>query len=156
GELYASGGFTYAGGAQAAGIARWNGTIWQDVAGGLAYPGGGTAQSFVEYNGELLVAGTFNTAGSVTANGVARWNGTTWQATGSTAVFGSTALAVYNGTVIAAVSGAPKQWTGSAWMPFGAPSGVEALTVWNGELFAGGNFSGATGVSSPYLVKWGS
>ena len=78
--LYAAGYFSSAGGAPAAGIARWDGKSWSDV-------GGGTAgfvydlEVFDDGTGLALYAGgTFTAVGGTEAANIARWDGTAWSA----------------------------------------------------------------------------
>lgn len=82
------------------------------------------AYCMAEYNGELYVGGHFTTAGGVVANGIAKWNGTGWSALGSGVVSNSSAATVY------------------------------ALIVYNGELYVGGIFNTAGGITVNGLAKW--
>jgi hypothetical protein len=49
------------------------------------------------------------------------------------------------------------RWNGTTWQPLGTGigGGVYALTVYNGELIAGGNFTTAGGNVSAYWARWG-
>ena len=76
------------------------------------------------YNGELIAGGVFTTAGGVDASKIARWNGSIWQPLGS------------------GVSGG------------GIYQGVYALTVYNGELIAGGYFKESGGVDVNSIAAW--
>jgi hypothetical protein len=127
GELIAAGAFTTAGGVTCNYIARWDGTSWQPLGTGMGYPGYESycsVRALTVYNGNLIAAGAFTTAGGVTCNCIARWNGTAWQPLG-------TGMSYYTslGT-------------------------VDALTVYNGELIAGGYFTTADGVSCNYIARW--
>jgi hypothetical protein len=81
--LFVGGHFAIAGYAPAAGVARWDGLAWSDMAGGLRdgnFPGWGTRLS-VFNSGEgprLLVGGAFDRAGSVVAQQLACWDGSQW------------------------------------------------------------------------------
>ena len=62
------------------GVARWDGTAWLALAGGLS---NGTAQmtaSAVEVlpDGDVVVGGRFDLAGGVPVQDLARWDGTAW------------------------------------------------------------------------------
>jgi hypothetical protein len=49
------------------------------------------------------------------------------------------------------------KWNGSAWSMLGTgmnQAGVYALTVYNGELIAGGNFTSAGGVAASNIARW--
>jgi hypothetical protein len=82
-NLYVGGDFTSAGGVSAHCIARWNGTSWSAVGGGLCCSTAVVRALVVHDDGsgpQLYVGGDFSSAGGVSAYGVARWNGTTWSA----------------------------------------------------------------------------
>ncbi|MBP8251085.1 MAG: tandem-95 repeat protein [Herpetosiphon sp.] len=66
-------------------IARWDGTEWHDVAGGIT---GYDTQVYALTIGNdgLYAGGYFTQAGSVTAKNLARWNGTTWSALGQSSI----------------------------------------------------------------------
>src|SRR5690606_12136446 len=84
--VYAGGDITTAGGEPVNNIARWDGSAWHDVGGGL------TASVFVlvaamaifDEDGEgplppaLFVGGRFQFAGGVPVTGIARWDGDQW------------------------------------------------------------------------------
>ena len=76
------GDFANAGGVAATNLARWNGTSWSPVGGGvsgritLAPPP--AVRVFLRVSNELLVAGSFVKAGAVPANGLVAWDGTNW------------------------------------------------------------------------------
>lgn len=104
-------------------IAQWNGSSWQGLGSGLSsyYPPGVAA--FTIYNNNLIVAGQFTNAGGQTVNNITSWNGTSWQSLGN---------------------GIP---TG-----FSSPyASISALTVYNGNLIAGGTFEVA---GSNCIAQW--
>jgi len=129
GSLIAAGEFTSIGGVTANRIARYDGTTWSALGAGPldGVDGGRFARVFdVEiYNGRLYVGGAFRTAGGVVANNVACWD----------------ELA-------------------QAWTPLGAgtDSWVLALEVYDDgsgpQLYVGGDFETAGGVSTGGLAKW--
>ena len=93
GALYAGGEFTEIGGESAKYIARWSGTAWEAVGGGVERdPNDPPAKVlaltvFADGGGEALFAGgTFTYAGTyptgVSAKRVARWRGNAWSALG--------------------------------------------------------------------------
>jgi uncharacterized repeat protein (TIGR02543 family) len=128
GNLYAGGSFTSAGGVAAKNIAVWNGSSWSAVGNGL--DGSVLALTF-DNSGNLYASGsflTFTTTGGtkVTVNGIAKWNGTTWSAVGS-------------------------GMTGYMSM---SPA-VSSLAVDStGNLYAGGYYNTAGGVSVNGFGKW--
>jgi hypothetical protein len=75
-ELYVGGWFNYGvNGNPGTMIARWDGTQWSQVGGGMQ---SGQVNDFEIYNGNLWVAGAFNNAGGTTASMVARYDGLDW------------------------------------------------------------------------------
>jgi hypothetical protein len=175
--LYAGGGFTGAGGQPASGIARWDGSVWSALGGGV---GGATpyVQALSVYDDgsgrALFAGGAFSTAGGASANRLAKWNGSAWSALGGGTNGEVHALTVFdNGSGIALYAGgdfttaggssAPRvaRWNGASWSAEGNLYGgaVEALAVFDDgggrALFAGGLFAslGATGLRLPYVAK---
>ena len=127
--LYTMGNFWLAGGVSVSNVARWDGTSWSALGG----PGDGTghhvytASVFDDGSGPALyVGGLFTDAGGVSADRVARWDGA-WSA-------------------LPASTGA-----GSAGVVF-------ALTTFDDgagpDLYAGGAFLGAGGISAPSIARW--
>jgi hypothetical protein len=78
----------------------------------------------VDLSGNLYAGGTFTSAGDISANRVARWNGTTWSRLGSLSSNG------VNGS-------------------------VSSLAVdLSGNLYAGGAFTSASGISANRVARW--
>jgi hypothetical protein len=149
GELIVAGNFTLAEGAPCNRIARWTGSAWEALGGGVGEGYDNTeVHALVVYNNELVAGGDFVVAGSTECENVARWNGSQWQPLGylSEQVL---SLAVYNGELFA--NG--RRWTGSSWQSLGV-TWVKALTVYNGELIAGGLFTTAGGVPCNRVARW--
>ena len=175
--LYAGGKFTFAGGAPANRIAKWDGTEWSAL-------GSGTNADVLaltvhdDGSGPRLYAGGFFTsAGEIDASYVARWDGSAWSALSgmsdevrALSVFddGSGAgPALYAGGNFTFAGGVPvnriAKWDGTSWSPLESgmtTDGVLALAVFDDgsgaapALFAGGYF-----LSSPAgdarLARWG-
>jgi hypothetical protein len=170
-DLIAGGVFATAGGVSANSIARWDGTSWHTLGAGVSsgstYT---TVYALAVYNGELIAGGDFATAGGVSANHIARWDGTSWHPLGTWTSGWVQALAIYNGELIAGGSFTPPggnpengiaRWDGTSWQALGMgiayssfDVGVRALTVYNGELIAGGYFSAAGGVTVNGIARW--
>lgn len=70
-------------------IAKWDGTMWSDVAGGV----NNDIYTMFVYNGNLIVGGNFGYAGSDTAWNLAQWNGQTWSQFGD-GVYGDISVGV--------------------------------------------------------------
>ena len=126
GHLYAGGNFTTAGGVSAKNIAKWSGTAWSALGSGVNGPVGAVA---LDDLGNLYAGGRFTMAGGVLANNIAKWDGAAWSAVGS------------------GIDGDPSVWD---WIPY-----VEALAVdGSGNLYAGGHFTTAGGVTAKNIAKW--
>ncbi|MBO6513578.1 MAG: hypothetical protein JJ974_06415 [Phycisphaerales bacterium] len=78
-SLFVVGSFTIAGGGSTGSqIARWDGTDWQSVGGGLQ---GGYTNAVKAFQGDLIAAGYFDSADGVAGSAkLARWDGTAWNA----------------------------------------------------------------------------
>ena len=85
GELYAAGQFEQVGTIKENHIARWDGTQWKPVGGGIQNDifGYSLLRELHVYDGYLYVGGRFGGAGGVPAEGVARWDGNEWCGCGS-------------------------------------------------------------------------
>lgn len=150
GDLIAGGEFTAVDGALTAYVAKWTGTAWQPLANGL----GNLATSLAVYNGDLYAGGRFSSPGSY----IARFDGQAWSPCGAGVSGGDTwvyALQVWNGALavggvfatagdVAAANLAA--WDGVAWTAIGSGTNgaVRALTVYQDELVAAGNFTVAS------------
>ena len=146
--LYVAGSYVYAGSVTANCIARWNGTSWSDLAGGItsSLEGQMTAiKVFDDGTGPALYAGgLFDVVGGVgPANNIARWNGTSWSpvSTGLPNLW-VRALEVFDDGSGPALFAAGSRLTGFAGLP------AERIAKWNGSSWSsvGGGLS-ASGVS---------
>lgn len=83
-RLFVGGYFTTAGGIQVNGIARWDGSNWSEVGGGIS--SGGLVSWMTVFDEDddgpikpvLVVVGQFISAGGQNAAGIAAWNGSNW------------------------------------------------------------------------------
>jgi N-acetylneuraminic acid mutarotase len=131
-EVYVGGLFTSAGGVSANYVARFNTqtNTWSTLGTGSSNGVGGIVRALAVVGNEVFVGGQFTSAGGVSANCVARFN--TQTNTWSTLGTGSS-----NG-----VSG------GSSF------TAVNALAVVGDEVFVGGEFTSAGGVSANYVARF--
>jgi len=166
GQLIAGGSFTAADGALAPGIAAWNGTSWATIGGGLGGgPAGnpfGAVYALGVHGDTLIVGGSFTTAGAVPARNVARWDGAQWDSLGSgLGAFSHEVVkcfADYADTLVAggAFPGNVRRWDGGEWSPMSSLNGsVNAMTVYNGWLVAGGFFPKEGGQEANGIARWG-
>ncbi|MCU0864969.1 MAG: hypothetical protein MUC36_14360 [Planctomycetes bacterium] len=172
GDLVAGGWFTQAGAIPAVGIARWNGTVWSPIGGGM---NSAVLTLLVRANGDLIAGGPFGTAGGLPATSIARWNGATWSSLGTGIRLGAApgqprALAeLPSGALIAAgffdlAGGVPARniaaWDGTTWSSLGAgiengPLGPAALTALpSGDLVVGGWFRAAGDSGVRNVALW--
>jgi hypothetical protein len=167
-NLYAGGGFTTAGGVAATNIAKWDGSGWSALGSGM----NGTVGALAVSGTNLYAGGHFSTAGGVTATYIAKWDGSAWSALGSGMDRDVLALAVsgtnlYAGGQFNTAGGVTAhgiaKWDGSAWSELGSGLGsgmsggipwVNALAVSGTNLYAGGPFTTAGGVTAEYIAKW--
>lgn len=166
GELYAAGNFTTLDGVTVNGIARWNGTSWSDVGGGITGMGfTDIIKSLAVYDGKLYAGGHFVGIGTAAVNDIAAWDGSTWSDVGG-GVGGATAgvqsLLAAAGklfvggsfwTVNSVAANRAAAWDGNAWTVFGTDLGAGARTqeIYNGELYSLGE--GAFS-NQNYAAKW--
>lgn len=172
-SLYAAGEFRNAGGVSARHIARWDGTAWRDVGGGINGPVHALAV-FDSGSGPVLYAtGEFQTAGHVEASRIARWNGRFWSPCGrgldrigrSLAVHddGSGPALFVGGDFIAAdrrVALSIAKWDGFRWSSLmdGLNAPVRALATFDDgsgpALYAGGDFTASGPTPASRVARW--
>jgi hypothetical protein len=166
--LYVGGVFTAAGGVTVSKVAKWNGSSWSDVGGGMEY--NSLVLKLAVYNGALYAAGTFNTAGGQSASRIAKWDGQAWSPLGvglngqanALAVFddGSGRPALFVGGTFTTAGGITvnriAKWDGVSWsaLTTGLSSFANVITTYNGALYVGGNFTSAGGVPATRIAKW--
>ena len=169
GELVAGGAFRTAGGATCNSIARWNGSDWAALEGGVGGVSMPAVQALTVFNGELIASGYFGSAGELAAKNIAAWNGSAWHPL-SAGVGGSTpsksvaSLAVYHGALYAGYYGTALEpllavWDGSDWTSMDWPwpmyGGLSTFWVHDDKLIAGAR-SAWSGPGDPFKVGSGS
>ncbi len=163
GVLYVGGAFGNMGGqAGTQRIARWDGVAWSSVGGGMSGSNAGI-RALAFYGGNLYAGGYLNDIGGVTAHKLASWNGAAWSALpgdpmGSADIVrvlavhdDGTGEALYVGGEITNAGGNANaknifKWDGTTLTPLGRGTNndVEAMAVFDGELYVGGQFSEVT------------
>ncbi len=170
-DIYVGGYFEDAGGnPNADHIARWDGSSWNSLAAGL----NSTVRSIVVSGDDLYVGGQFdNAGGNPNANAIARWDGSNWHALGTEVEYGQAYSLVISGSDLYAGGsfGTPQhplldgviKWDGSSWNPLGSSSGgyspavygVDAIAIFEFNLYAGGSFLNAGDVpNTAYIAGW--
>src|SRR5688572_14733705 len=177
GQLVAGGDFTQADGNPVSRIARWTGTGWVPIGGTSDFDN--DIRAMVEYQNELWVGGDFNNVGGCTScDGLVKWDGTTWVG-GNSGVDvnggvdstvrvllvdpvndllymgghfqGLTVNDVYNGNLNGVAVYDGSDWTA---LGTGVNSYVRAITIYNGNVIVGGDFSTAGAVTANKVAKW--
>ena len=165
GELYACGNFEHADGIECLGIARWNNTGWNDVAGGFQHGAfTNVVRGLIVFNDELYAGGYVDSVSGMPIHKIAKWNGTSWSAAGTDCPISTVnCFAVYNDELYAGGqgSGAVKvcvaKWNGTGWTGLdieGGNTDVWALASYNGNLYAGGGFTNFNGQNIGGVAKW--
>jgi trimeric autotransporter adhesin len=155
--LYAGGGFSSAGGVPASRSAKWDGSSWSAVGGGLTGAVSPWVTALVVFDDglgggpALYAGGSFTHAGGVPASRIAKWDGVSWSAVGggmgevnpyvrALAVFDDGSgggPALYAGGTFTTAGGLAAdriaKWDGVAWAPVsrGMDNDVLDLTVFN-------------------------
>ncbi len=172
-ELLVVGGmFSVAGQTAAANVAAWDGLEWRDVGGGvhdgLIFE---RVSALGVYDGKLIVGGHFGRAGDEPVGNIAAWDGSAWSPLGAGVSGGFSepevkALLVQGDELVVAGAFAEAGggsangvavWDGEGWSALGSGlSGAGmALLEHGGDLYVGGQFQSADGVSgTANLARW--
>jgi hypothetical protein len=172
GRLYAGGTFTNAGGVATANIAQWNGSTWSALGSGV---NSSVFALALDGSGSLYAGGYFTAASASAVSHLAKWDGGAWSALGSGinpngsiwALVVDRAGNLYAGGYFTNAGGVAAnhiaEWNGNAWSALGSgmaslPNvsvGVSALAVdVAGNLYAGGFFATAGGVTANNIAEW--
>lgn len=171
GDVYVGGSFSLMGGvANTVRIARWDGSAWNALSTGV---NGQVRALAVGHDGTLYLGGAFTDAGGdVNADSIARWNGSAFSALGTGSVAAVNALAIgldgqlYAGGPFSNMGGVADadsmaRWDGTTWngmstgMSGGGPTSVNAIAIGlSGEVYAGGSFTTAGGVTVSNIAVW--
>ncbi len=170
GEVYVGGSFTYAGHTKATNIAKWTGSSWAAVGGGVD----GEVSALAVRSNEVYVAGNFGSAGGINANCLAKWDGRNWSALGTSpedelwdtvgelAVSGTNVYAGGGFTSIGGVSANRiARWDGNSWSALGAGIGeinswesVSVIKASGDKVYVGGGFESAGGTTATNIALW--
>jgi trimeric autotransporter adhesin len=162
GNLYVTGTFTEVLGTPAVHIARYDGTNWSAVGGGIPTTAGGVYTMCVDANDEVFCGGYLNAATGSPGNYIVHWNGSAWTAPGGgTDARVDALLPRVGGGVIAGgaftvagnvAANGIAQWDGTAWSALGNVAG----TCWglgrlsNGDIIAVGYFTNP----ASRVIRW--
>jgi len=164
-DLYAGGDFDHAGGNVVKYLAKWDGSQWSTVSGGVE----GVVNSLAVQGNDLYVGGEFGYAGAypggVFAAKIAKFNGTLWSTLGSgmddnvlTLTFHGTDL--YAGGFFKISGGITTnfiaKWDGTQWSSLNSTmfgpedeTSVHSIAFIGNDLYAGGSYS-ISGPPYPY------
>lgn len=167
GAAYAGGYFTNIGGIKSQGVAKWDGSRWQDMVGGVQGGLQASVYTLAAVGASVYAGGVFTEAGGVPVKHLARWDGRQWRDVDGGVEYMVRTLAVdgndlYVGGVFGHVGSVVAtnvaRWDGSTWHALGGGcSGeiVDALAVHDQALYASWQRRDPfTGVSSFHLTKW--
>jgi trimeric autotransporter adhesin len=156
GDLFAIGGFTFAGGVAANQIARWDGVSWSSPALPLAFLG--VARVMVPFAGGILVAG------SDLVDFLFAWNGASWNPVAVPAGVPVAMKELANGDLIHGTrgigSGTVRRLRGGVWTTLGTTTSGVAMTFAPipgapGEQFLfGGAFASIGSTAASSIAKW--
>lgn len=169
-DVYVGGIFTKAGGLDVKRIARWNGSSWSGLDGGVGQSDGyHSVTALLFHEGVLYVGGEFQGAGNTSASNIARWDGSQWHTMGSLdgAVYD---FAVFQGNIYACggfdnsggtVLNGIARWDGSGWRPLDiglrlveAPGTGKSMDANDTHLYVGGDFTKAGSITAIKIAKW--
>lgn len=152
-DVYVGGIFDQVGGVQVTNLARWDGTNWWSVGGGVWFeepnPGPATGVYALAFQGQdLIVGGYFNRVGGSPVNYLAKWDGTNWCSFGGGPGDIVTILAVSGDELyvsstmksgIGLMANGLARWNGTAWSGLGSGINpmVQALAVSGADLYIG-------------------
>lgn len=169
--LYAGGMFTQAGNVAANRVARWNGSAWSALGGGVdGNAESGTFVTRLALSGSTLYAGgQFSSAGGVPAANLAKWNGTSWSAVragvnGTVYALATSGTNLLVGGDFALTDGVAvrnlAKLSGNTWArvdadtPLSTDAAVSALAQVGTNLVVGGSFTLAGGKPANRVAQW--
>lgn len=150
--LVAAGTFTEVGGVACKYVAAWDGQQWAAMGGSLV----NFAHALAVYNGKLYCA----------ADGLYEWSGAEWIAVPGSP-YTIECLLVHDGSLIVGWTddfpGCIGRWDGTQWYDYGPgfntgylgdSPGVDRVVIFNGELYACGNFQKSGNRQVTPLARW--
>ncbi len=171
GMLYVGGTFDRAGGVAVNNLARWDGSAWEDLGGGVSIPGRqAIVHALTVAEGELLVGGNFERAGENAFSHFARWRlgAETWSQPGGAPNGPVRALAWLDGglelggefsTIGATAVRGLAEWNHGSWHDVGGgvdgnSAFVTSLAAGSTNLWVGGPFTTAGTRRATDLARW--
>jgi hypothetical protein len=181
-KVYAGGDFSTAGGAPANCLAVWDGSAWSGLGAGFGGTNEDAVYAIAVSGTNVYVGGYFASVGAVPATNIAVWDGSVWSSldagfgeydtvteigVGGTNVYvggyftsaGGVAanhIAVYSGNAWSALGSGMAGGTKISPSQTGAALGsvVYVITVSGTNVYAGGQFTRAGGVTANHIAVW--
>ena len=157
-DLYVGGSFTHAGGVAVNYIAKWDGSAWSALKGGV-WGGIGYVFDIVVDGGNMYIGGDFTYAGGKTAHHVARWDGSDWFPLPGSMPNRVEDLAVVAGRVY--IINAHREheirtWTGSDWVVARTMrgGGISDLISAGNRLYVAGDFNQTDTTPANGIAQW--
>ena len=167
GDLYVGGNFAQIGGQAIHHVARWDGSQWNAIGGGVGTPEMGIVHRIIVDANEVWVAGCFDmVGGTMMVCNIAMWNGVMWDMLGGGTDRAVRAIAkapngdLYAGGEFTMAGGAPARgiarWDGQQWHALGAgiDNHVSAIAIHGNNVYVGGAFRAAGGQFANYVARW--
>jgi trimeric autotransporter adhesin len=166
-NIYIGGGFQISDGQPIKHLSKWNGSTWDSIG---KCPDNTVFALYVNSSNQLLVGGVFDSIGGIHNNGISIWDDTVWTTFSDSLpvsnpfVFticefqGETYIGGNFSNNLAQINEIAK-WDGSAWVNpgirfYGGLAAVNAMIVYNNDLYVGGYFTASDGNLSDYIVKY--
>ncbi|MFQ5511682.1 MAG: FlgD immunoglobulin-like domain containing protein [Candidatus Krumholzibacteriia bacterium] len=166
-DVYATGRFKTVGGRPIHHIARWDGSQWNEIGGGVGTPTMGLIHRVLVDGNRVYPAGMFGVVGgNVPAMNIAMWDGSAWDTMAGGTDRAVRALArapggdVYVGGEFTTAGGVMARgiarWDGVQWHALGSGinNHVAAVAVKGNNVFVGGAFTTAGGRPASFIARW--
>ena len=156
GDVYVAGAFDYAGTTRVNNIARWDGTRWWPLRGGIT-GGARRIYALAVWGNDLYVGGQFASVDNdTTIRQLARWDGVAWHAVPGRPNAIYRALQVANNRLYAATSYGVEVWDGTLWQALNSSLNgtIYALAVGGSHVYIGGTLTGVDGVPVHHVAHW--
>jgi hypothetical protein len=160
-DLYVAGFFQEVRDVHSPAVARWDGTRWHDVGGGVRNTAGWPI-CLATFGPDLIVGGSLDGAGAMTVREVARFDGTDWHPMGDDLHFPVRVILVHEGQLLVGGStiGPTRAelayWTGAEWDSLTTIDGLSVLALgeYRGDLIVGGDFDSVDGVPAANVARF--
>ncbi|MFN7014286.1 MAG: hypothetical protein ACK4ON_08470, partial [Bacteroidia bacterium] len=172
--LYIGGPFSTIDGNYIRGIARWNGTQWDSLQGGIdamdtLNNAPNNTFAFCRYGNYLYVGGAFNSVDGFYSQGIARWDGNNWDSIACCPNSSIYEMVVFNNELFVvgrfdSIAGIPAygiaKWNDTIWSDaFNFPqftyfSAIFAIEIYNNELYICGAFRNNFNDPEQNIMRW--